>query len=75
VEVASRDWLVLPSVLLLRRVVATSSCFLSLYYSYLLSIHSSLALSGKDPLMLSPDEEDEISIADLAFTVADCMGQ
>jgi hypothetical protein len=54
---------------------STSSFFLSLYYSYLLSIHFSLALSGKDPLMLSPDEADEISIADLAFTVADCMGQ
>jgi GDP-L-fucose synthase len=29
---------------------------------------------GKDSLMLCPDEEDEISIAQLATTVADKMG-
>lgn len=38
-----------------------------------LVIWSTLTYDGKESLMLSPDEADEISIADLAYTIADCM--
>jgi hypothetical protein len=36
-------------------------------------IWSCLEYGGKDSIMLAPDEADEISILDLAKTVAECM--
>ena len=38
-----------------------------------LVIWATLVYKGKESLMLSPDEADEISIAHLAYTIADCM--